>query len=62
VSALVPSRFQDFPGPNSFSGLSWEVLEKGQLKRAVFHVPEILQTQFQDFPGGVGTLYKTPVS
>jgi len=42
-SASLPSKFQDleFPGPNSFS--------------RPFQVLEVLQTEFQDFPGGVGT-------
>ena len=44
-SASLPSRFQDFPGPYSFS--------------TTFQVLEILQTQFQDFPGGMGTLQET---
>jgi len=42
ASASLPSKFQDFPWPNSFS--------------RTFQVLEILQTQFQDFPGGVRTL------
>jgi len=41
ASASLPSKFQDFPEPNSFS--------------TIFRVPEILQTQFQDFPKSVGT-------
>ena len=42
LSASLPCKFQDFPGQNLFP--------------RTFQVLEILQTQFQDFPGGVGTL------
>ena len=40
--ALLPSKFQDFPGQNSFS--------------RTFQVLGILQTQFSDFQGGMGTM------
>jgi len=42
LSRTLNLEFQDFPGPNSFSG--------------TFQVLETLQTQFQDFTKGVGTL------
>ena len=42
ASASLPGKFQDIPGPKAYS--------------RTFQVLEILQTQFQDFPGGVGTL------
>ena len=41
-SRTFPGLALRFPGPNSFSG--------------TFKVLEILQTELQDFPGGVGTL------
>jgi len=43
LSRTLHLGLQDFPGPNSFS--------------RTFQVLEILQTRFQDFPGGVGTLH-----
>jgi len=62
---ILPTQFQDVPGPNSFSR-TFQVLEILQTKfqdfpgpssfPRTFHVLEILQTQFQDVAGGVGSL------
>jgi len=63
ASASLPSKFQDVPGPGNFTntitGLSrsWKFHKRNY---RTFQVLEILHKQFQDIPGGVGTLCVKP--
>ena len=53
ASTSLPSKFQDFPGPCTWIS---QTIPGPNLFSRTFQVLETLQTQFQDFPGGVGAL------